>query len=67
MLLGGCTESAFDELKSKMNEDFTYQDVVELEKWHSLNVVTIDGKTHTFVSKLCEPLKDKNGKLYIGN
>lgn len=67
LLLGGCTETAFNELKSKMGEDFTYEDITTMEKWHSLNVVTIDGKTHTFTSKLPEPLKDKRGKLYIDN
>lgn len=67
LLLGGCTESAFNELKNKMPEDFTYEDITSMEKWHSLNVVTIDGKTHTFTSKLPEPLKDKRGKLYIDN
>lgn len=67
LLLGGCTETAFNELKSKMGEDFIYEDVTTMDKWHSLNVVTIDGKTHTFISKLPEPLKDNNGKLYIDN
>lgn len=67
MLLGGCTESAFNELKSKISADFTYEDVTDMEKWHSLNVITIDGKTHTFITKLPEPQKDKNGRMYINS
>lgn len=65
-LLKGCNEKTFNELKFKLNNNFNYDDMVEMNLWHSLNIVSIDNKTHCFITKYPTPLKNKDGKLYIG-
>lgn len=66
MLLKGVTIKAFDEIKHLIGEDFEFEDIGNMEyDYGSLNVFAIKGKSHSFITKLPEPLKDKQGRLYI--
>ena len=66
-LLKGCNEQTFNELKFKIGDEFDYNDLIEMEKWHSFNIVSIDSNNHCFITKYPEPLRNKQGKLYIGD
>jgi len=68
MLLKGVTETAFNELKSYVGEDFDYSDMKEMEwDFGSLNLI-YEGNVHkTFMSKLPDAPIDENNKLYIGD
>ena len=66
-LLKGCNETSFNELKSMLNDEFDYSDILEMEKWHSLNIISIDSKSYGFITKYPDMLLNKYGKPYIGD
>lgn len=59
MLLRGCTERDFSHFKGKLDE-FEYEDLRDMEKWSSLNIIYYSDGYSTFISKLPSPL-DKCG------
>lgn len=56
MLLRGTTEKDFDRFAKKM-EDFEYDDIVNLPKYSSLNLVYYSKGYSSFISKLPAPIK----------
>lgn len=65
LLLKGVGESAFNELKGKIGEDWCYEDIKEMEDYSSFNMIWIRSQHYMFVTKMLPPLKNKNGKKYI--
>ena len=51
MLLKGCNESDFKRLESLASE-FTYDDIVDLKEYHSLNIVNYSDGYFSFIGKL---------------
>lgn len=66
ILLKGASESVFEALKAKIGEDWCYEDIKEMEDFSSFNMIWIRSQHYMFVTKMIEPLRDKNGKMYIG-
>jgi len=68
MLLKGISKSGFDELKWAIGDEFEFEDMAEMDwKFGSLNLMNIGNEYRVFMSKLPNPLKDINGKLFIGD
>lgn len=65
MLLKGVSETVFETLKTKIGEDWTYDDMKELEPRHTLNMILIDQEHKIFTSKMLPPPLDKDGVKYI--
>ena len=55
MLLRGCLEDDFKHFQSKL-DDFEYEDLKEMKKFHSLNLIYYSGGYASFISKLPKPL-----------
>lgn len=55
MLLKGCLEDDFKHFKSKL-DDFEYEDLKDMKKFHSLNLIYYSGGYASFISKLPKPL-----------
>lgn len=51
MLLRGCLEDDFNHFKSKL-EDFEYEDLRDMKKFHSLNLIYYSGGYASFITKL---------------
>lgn len=51
MLLRGCLEDDFNHFKSKLNE-FEYEDLRDMKKFHSLNLIYYSGGYTSFITKL---------------
>lgn len=65
ILIKGVGKSVFDALESKIGEDWTYDDLKEMEDYNSFNMIWIRGKHYVFVSKMLEPLRNNKGVKYI--
>ena len=55
MLLRGCLEDDFNHFKSKL-EEFDYEDLRDMKKFHSMNLIYYSGGYASFISKLPKPL-----------
>lgn len=55
MLLRGCLEDDFNHFKSKL-EEFDFEDLRDMKKFHSLNLIYYSGGYASFISKLPKPL-----------
>ena len=55
MLLKGCLEDDFKHFKSKL-EDFDFDDIRDMPKFHSLNLIYHSNGYSSFISKLPKPL-----------
>lgn len=55
MLLKGSMEDDFNHFKNKL-ESFEYEDLRDMEKYHSLNLIYYSGGYASFISKLPEPI-----------
>ena len=55
MLLRGCLEDDFNHFKSKLDE-FDYEDLRDMKKFHSMNLIYYSGGYASFISKLPKPL-----------
>ncbi|EJT6340610.1 hypothetical protein N2W42_001357 [Clostridium perfringens] len=51
MLLRGCLEDDFNHFKSKL-DDFEYEDLRDMKKFHSLNLIYYSGGYSSFITKL---------------
>lgn len=51
MLLRGCLEDDFNHFKSKL-DDFEYEDLRDMKKFHSLNLIYYSGGYASFITKL---------------
>ncbi|MGU8365182.1 hypothetical protein ACV3NC_14455 [Clostridium perfringens] len=51
MLMRGCLEDDFNHFKSKL-EDFEFEDLIEMKKFHSLNLIYYSGGYASFITKL---------------
>lgn len=51
MLMRGCLEDDFNHFKSKL-EDFEYEDLRDMKKFHSLNLIYYTGGYASFITKL---------------
>ena len=49
ILLKGVGETTFNELKSKIGEDWTYEDIKEMEDFNSFNMIWIRGQHYRFM------------------
>lgn len=55
MIMKGTNKSDFSKFDSKIGE-FEYEDLEEMEKFSSLNIIFDGDKTHSFISKLPKPI-----------
>lgn len=55
MMLTGSTEDDFNHFKGKINE-FEYEDLRDMEKFHSLNLIKYSGGYSSFITKLPKPI-----------
>lgn len=55
MLMRGCLEDDFNHFKSKL-DDFEYEDLKDMKKFHSLNLIYYSGGYASFISKLPKPI-----------
>ncbi|HHD2753322.1 TPA: hypothetical protein ACOTG0_002131 [Clostridium perfringens] len=55
MLMRGCLEDDFNHFKSKL-EDFEFEDLRDMKKFHSLNLIYYSGGYASFITKLPKPL-----------
>lgn len=60
MLLKGSKEDDFEHFKSKF-ENYEYEDLRDMEKFHSLNLIYYSGGYASFISKLPKPIKKGEG------
>ena len=68
MLLKGVSNKSFEELRDYIDEEIVYEDIVNMDyDFGALFLFTINNKYESFIGRLREPLKDKKGKLCIGN
>lgn len=65
ILIKGIGEISFNELKSKLGEEWVYEDMKELPSRSTLNMIFIDQEYRIFASQMLPPPVDKNGNLYI--
>lgn len=65
MLLKGVGESAYNELQKKIGNEWSYDDIKDMDDYNSFNMIWIRGGHNIFVTKMLPPLKNKNGELYI--
>lgn len=65
LLLKGVGESSYNELKAKIGEDWTYEDIKEMDDYNSFNMIWIRSQHYIFVTKMLPPPLDRNGKKYI--
>ncbi|MEG0086546.1 MAG: hypothetical protein RR817_08740 [Niameybacter sp.] len=65
VLLKGIGESVFNDLKSKIGDSWSYDDIKEMEDFNSFNMMWIRSQHYMFVTKMLPPLKDKHGQKYI--
>lgn len=56
MLLNGCLESDFNHFKSKLTE-FEYEDLRDMQEFHSMNLVSYSDGYASFITKLPAPVK----------
>lgn len=56
MLMRGCLEDDFNHFKSKL-EDFEFEDLRDMKKFHSLNLIYYSGGYASFITKLPKPLR----------
>lgn len=55
MMLTGSTEDDFNHFKGKIDE-FEYEDLRDMEKFHSLNLIKYSGGYASFITKLPKPI-----------
>ena len=55
MLLRGCLEDDFNHFKAKLDE-FDFEDLKDMKKFHSMNLIYYSGGYASFISKLPKPL-----------
>lgn len=55
MLLRGCLEEDFKHFQSKLDE-FEFEDLKDMKKFHSLNLIYYSRGYASFISKLPKPL-----------
>ena len=65
ILLKGVGETAYNELKAKIGDEYEYEDIKSMEDWNPFNMIWIRGQHYMFITKLPPVLKDKKGKKYI--
>lgn len=65
ILIKGVGQSVFDALKSKIGEEWAYDDLKEMEDFNSFNMIWIRGQHYIFISKMLEPLRNNKGVKYI--
>ncbi|MBU3087458.1 hypothetical protein KPL42_03015 [Clostridium gasigenes] len=56
MMLKGCTEDDFNHFKSKLDEQFTYEDLKDMKRYHSLNLICHSEGYSSFITKLPGPI-----------
>lgn len=56
MMLKGCTEDDFNHFKSKLDEQFTYDDLKDMKRYHSLNLICHSEGYSSFITKLPPPI-----------
>lgn len=56
MLISGCDKDNFKELKEEL-DPYTLEDLLNLKRYHSLNLIKYEGGWAKFISKLPAPIK----------
>ncbi|SHJ13782.1 hypothetical protein [Clostridium magnum] len=56
MLISGCDKDNFKELKEEL-DPYTLEDLLNLKRYHSLNLIKYEGGWAKFISKLPSPIK----------